>query len=65
MKYLISYWTGKDVENRIVHNENVQNIQDAIQDHENEYGLEYCPIINVFELEDSFYTEIYRNNENE
>ena len=39
MKYLISYWNGKDIENRIVHNENVQDTQGAIQDHENEYGL--------------------------
>lgn len=59
MKYLISYWDGRNVVNRIVHNENVQDIQGAIQDHENEFGLEYYPIINVFELEDNFKTEIY------
>ena len=59
MKYLISYWNGKCIENRIVHNDNVQDIQGAIQDHEDNYGLEYYPIINVFELGDNFNTEIY------
>ena len=59
MKYLISYWNGKCVENRIVHNDNVQDIQGAIQDHEDNYGLGYYPIINVWELGDNFKTEIY------
>lgn len=59
MKYLISYWNGRDVENRIVHNENVQDIQGAIQDHENEYGLNNYPIISVYELGNNFKTEIY------
>lgn len=63
MKYLISYWHDKRVENRIIHNDNVQDIQGAIQDHENEYGLEYYPIINVFELGNNFKTDIYNEDE--
>jgi hypothetical protein len=59
MKYLISFWNNSKVENSIVKDIKVNSIQDAIQYHENEYGLEYCPIINVFELSDSFTSEIY------
>ena len=59
MKYLISYWDNGDVKNRIVHQYHINTIQEAIQDHENEFGLEYYPIINVFELNESFETEIY------
>jgi len=56
MKYLISYWDNGNVRNRIVRR---YTIQEAIQEHENGFGLEYYPIINVFELNDGFETEIY------
>ena len=59
MKYLISFWSDGKVENAIVKDIKINSIQDAIQYHENEYGLEYGPIINVFELSDSFTSEIY------
>lgn len=60
MKYLIVYSAGKFIANRIVKEE---SIQEAIQRHEDEYGLDNNPIINVFELTDDFTTEIYDDEE--
>lgn len=60
MKYLIVYSAGKFIANRIVKEESIQG---AIQRHEDEYGLDNNPIINVFELTDDFTTEIYDDEE--
>lgn len=51
MKYLISYFDNSQLCNRVI---TCDSIEEAIQDQEDKYGLDYYPIINVFQLSDKF-----------
>ena len=53
MKYLISYFEDQPskIYNRVI---TCDSIEEAIQDQEDNYGLDYYPIVNVFELSDNF-----------
>ena len=61
MKYLISYFKDQtsEIYNRVI---TCNSIEEAIQDHEDKYGLDYFPIINVFELSNKFTSLIEDDN---